>query len=157
LRDPQCRESRPEGIGRVLYPAVRVKDQSRGEAAPRNGAVECSHRQRQTAPPAQPPTQDPPRVPIQDHRQIPPATATLQVRHIPTDPPTPSASSSTSTPQPTPDPEPSSSPPRRGWESHRKTDASQACAGRCVPIAPSAPPPASAEPHACARPGSRLA
>src|SRR5262249_17987001 len=32
---------------------------------------------------AQLPTQNPPRVPIQDHRQVPPATATLQVRHVP--------------------------------------------------------------------------
>jgi hypothetical protein len=80
--DPEGSQAGTEVISRIFYAAVRVKDQARPTATPLPSAIESIQRQCHVSLHAQTPAQHPPRMPIQDHRQIPPPTATLQIRHI---------------------------------------------------------------------------
>ena len=83
LDEPERREARAVGIGRILDAAIRMEDESRRRFAPPQRLVESRQRQAQIALQGQCRAQDAARVAVHDHGQIAPLATDFQVCHVP--------------------------------------------------------------------------
>ena len=83
LRNSKRSQAGTEGMRRIFYAAVGMEDQACSNRTTPLSIVESIHCQLQDSSRSQTPTQNPSGVSVQDHRQIPPASSTLQIGHIP--------------------------------------------------------------------------
>jgi len=83
LEQPAVRQAR------VLRPLVRVMDEPRPRPATPQGHGECSHREVPIGLGTHGPADDPPRIQVEDHRQVEPARARSNGRQIPGPDPVP--------------------------------------------------------------------